>query len=382
MTTPHNAHPGPGLPDPLDSARNLFLAIIALVVIGFALRVMKPVLVPVALALFITLVVSPVERRIAEIVPRHMRWPGILAAMSVIIAVFALFVGVFWIGARRISGALGGMRERIDALVMEAQLEQWTVFGQDLEQLFSLLGDRGVSLASGLASQVINQVAGTTLTLVVTLFLTLLMLTEAPRAMAKLQAVSLEEDSSRWRRAVRQIGYKLRMYLLARAGLGALTASLYALWLWICGLDLVGVWALMTFLFSFVPNIGSVVSSILPVTYALVTGDNAGAGVIFVGLLVIEQVIGNFVDPHVQGSQVSLAPIVVLTSVLFFAWLWGGLGAILGVPIMIAVTIAAANMEAARGLALFLSDQSTFEDMDRVCLAAPDAEPRAPEPTS
>lgn len=358
----------PGPADPLALLRTWLLGILAVILLGSALIAMKPVIVPIFLALFITLVVSPVERRIADLVPRHMRWPGILAALLVIVAVFGLFVGSFWIGARRIASAIGAMSRRIDEVVGGAALSDWSVFGQDIEQLLTLVGDRGVNFLSATLTQVINQTASTVLTLVITLFLTLLMLTEAPRAVAKLRAVSDEEDSSRWRSAVRQIARKLRLYLMARAALGLLTASLYAIWIWWCEVDLVLVWALMTFLFSFVPNIGSVISAILPVSYAALTGDGAHPLVIFAGLLVVEQVVGNFVDPYVQGNQVSLAPIVILVSVLLFGWMWGALGAILGVPVMIALTVGAAHMEPTRPLALFLSDQSTYAGLDEVCL--------------
>ena len=362
-------------PDPMDTFRNWLLAITAAVLLGVALKFMRPVLVPVTLALFITLIVAPVERRIAELVPRHMRWPGLLAAMATILSVFAVFIGVLYVGMRRIAGALRGVPARIDEMIREARLDEQSMFGADIEQLVSLIGDRGVSFASMLVSRSVNQASTTILTLALTVFLVMLMLNEAPRAARKLETVSDDEDTSRWRSAIRQIARKLRLYLLARAALGMLTALCYAAWLWVCDVELILVWAMLTFLFGFVPNLGSVVSSALPVLYVLATGETDNIWLLIIGLLVIEQVIGNFIDPHVQGSQVSLAPVVILMSVIFWGWLWGALGALLGVPIMIAVTVAAANMGPSRGVALFLSDQSDFEGLDRVCL-----EPRADAP--
>ena len=368
MHPPRPDRPPEPRPDPMDTFRNWLLGIIAVVALGIALRGMQPVLVPVTLALFITLIVSPVERWIAERVPRHIRWPGLLAAMAVILAVFAMFLGVLWIGARRIGGALGGVPAQIDRLLRDSDLSEQSVFGADLEQLASLMSDRLVGFFSSLITRSINQASTTVITLALTLFLVMLMLTEAPRALRKLEAVSDDEETSRWRSAVRQIARKLRLYLLARAALGALTAACYAAWLWYCGVELLLVWALLTFLLSFIPNLGSVVSLVLPVLYALATNGDVNVWLLIVGLLVIEQVIGNFIDPHVQGAQVSLAPVVILMSVIFWGWLWGPLGALLGVPIMIAVTVAAANMAPSRGLALFLSDQSDFAGLDRVAL--------------
>ncbi|QQA43638.1 AI-2E family transporter [Pelagovum pacificum] len=366
-------------PDPIDTFRNWLLGLMAIILLGFALRVMQPVLVPVTLALFITLVISPVEQKVASLFPRNMRWPGLLAAMAVVLSVFAVFVAVIWVGARRIAGALVGVPRRINTLIRESDLDERTMFGADLENLMSLVGERGVSFISSIATRIINSASTTILTLALTLFLVILMLAEAPRALKKLEALSEAEDTSRWRRATRLIARKLRLYLMARAALGLLTSVCYVLWLWYCEGELLMVWGLMTFLFSFIPNLGSVLSMVLPSFYVWLTGDGTGIWQVIIGLLVIEQVIGNFVDPHVQGQQVSLAPVVILLSVIFWGWLWGPLGALLGVPVMIAVVVAAAHMEPARPFALILSDQSDMEGLDRVALDIPEGMTLPPE---
>ncbi|EAR50696.1 hypothetical protein OG2516_06352 [Oceanicola granulosus HTCC2516] len=367
-------------PQPIDTLRNSLLALMAVILVGLALQVTKPVMVPVTLALFIALVVSPVEDRIASLFPRNVRWPGLLAAMAVILAVFATFISVIWIGARRIGGALSGVPGRINQYIREANLEERTMFGADIEQLASMVSDRGIAFASGLATRVLNSASTMVLTLALTVFLVLLMLTEAPRAAKKLEAVSEAEETSRWKNAIRVIARKLRLYLMARAALGALTAVCYVAWLWFNDVPLLLVWGLLVFLFSFVPNLGSVLSGLLPVSYALLTGEGGNIWLIIVGLLVIEQVIGNFVDPHVQGGQVSLSPLVILLSVIFWGWLWGPLGALLGVPVMIAVVVAAAHLEPMRPLALFLSDQSDMAGLDRVALDLPEIEGKPPPP--
>ena len=355
-------------PDPMNILRNWLLGTIAVILLGFALQIMKPVLVPVLLALFIALVVSPVERRIAMLVPRHIRWPGILAAVAVILSSFALFLTVFWVGARRIAGALVGLPQRIDDLVAQSELEEWTVFGADISQLVSLLGDRGAEFMTGLTTRTINSVSTTVITLALTLFLVFLMLADAPRWLKTLESNATPEETSRWRAALRLIARKLRIYLLARAGLGLITALLYVGWLWYGGVELLSVWFMLTLILSFVPNLGSVLSAVLPILYASLTGAELPIWAIAVGLLVIEQGVGNLLDPQVQGKQLSLSPVVVLLSVIFWGWLWGPAGAILGVPIMVAVVVGAAHLEATRPVALILSDQTDMEGLDRVAL--------------
>lgn len=361
----------------LATIRNWLICLIAVVAVGTCLRLLQPVIVPVVLALCISLVVSPVERRVAALVPKQLRWLGLAAAMAVILGVLASFFAALWIGTRRIAGALNDLPSRLDQMLSQSDLQDRVIFGSDLSQLASMLGERAVNYFSGLATGLFGQASSTLVMLALTLFLVMLMLAEAPRWIVKLRHVSPGDTTARSRTTARLIAHKLRLYLMARAGLGLLTALLYAGWLWYCNVSLLLIWGMLTFLFSFIPNLGSVLSAVVPVVYALVMPDTAPVWLIALGLVAIEQVIGNFLDPRVQGQQVSLSPVVILLSVIFWGWLWGPVGAFLGVPIMVAVVVACAHIEAARPFALLLSDQSDFEGLDRVALEKNDPLHRA-----
>ena len=123
--------------------------------------------------------------------------------------------------------------------------------------------------------------------------------------------------------AVDLVAEKTRSYLWVRFILGIVTALLYVGWLWIFGLDLLIVWALLTFVFNFVPSIGSLISGILPVVYAFATRDPWTAVMVGAGVLAIEQVMGNYIDPRVQGRHLSISALVILCALLF----WAGSGA-------------------------------------------------------
>lgn len=155
-------------------------------------------------------------------------------------------------------------------------------------------------------------------------------------------------------------------YLLVRLVLGLLTAMLYVGWLWLFGLDLLLVWGLLTVMLNFLPTIGSLISGILPVLYAFVTKDPWTAVIIGAGILLIEQVMGNYVDPVVQGRQISLSPLVVLVVLMFWGWIWGIAGAVLAVPITITLLVFAAHVRGLRGLALLISNETDLEGVDRI----------------
>ena len=162
------------------------------------------------------------------------------------------------------------------------------------------------------------------------------------------------------------MGRLVRRFVLVRAAMGLVTAVLYMIWLWIFGVDLIFVWGILTFLLSFVPNLGSVVSGLLPTVYVFLTKDIGTAIAVAAGLLAIEQVIGNFVDPRVQGRQISISPVVILTGLLLFAWIWGVPGTLLSTPVLIAALVICARIEPLRPVALLLSDRDDYRELDKM----------------
>src|SRR5690606_3089301 len=91
---------------------------------------------------------------------------------------------------------------------------------------------------------------------------------------------------------------------------------LYAGWLAIFGTPLLLVWGILALLLNFIPTIGSLIAGILPVLFVFAQQDLQTAILVAAGLLVIEQVMGNYIDPKVTGRQLSLSPLVVLVSLL------------------------------------------------------------------
>jgi AI-2 transport protein TqsA len=134
-------------------------------------------------------------------------------------------------------------------------------------------------------------------------------------------------------------------------------------WLYLFDVRLLPVWAILTLLLSFIPNLGSVLSGVLPTLYALVTKDFQTALLIGAGLFAIEQVVGNFIDPRLQGRQIAISPLVVLAAILIWGWIWGVAGALLAVPMTIAIMVACAQVPALRPLALILSDQTEEDEL-------------------
>ncbi|WP_170003882.1 AI-2E family transporter [Pseudopontixanthobacter vadosimaris] len=218
-------------------------------------------------------------------------------------------------------------------------------------------------LASG-AMTALGITTNTLAGMVLILFLILLMLTEADDWHAKITAVAAKGGDRRWLDIGRSVGEKFRAYFTLRLILGTLTAALYMVWLAIFGVDYLVLWGLLAVLLNFIPTVGSIVAGALPVAYVLVTRDAGMAALVAGGLLVIEQIMGNFIDPKVMGKRLSISPLVVLLSLLFWSLLWGMVGAILAVPMTVLITMVMAHFRELRPAALLLTDQTSFAELD------------------
>jgi AI-2 transport protein TqsA len=85
--------------------------------------------------------------------------------------------------------------------------------------------------------------------------------------------------------------------------------------------------------------------------------------IVAVGLLVFEQIMGNIIEPRVQGQRLSISPLVVLVSLLVWGWIWGITGTLLAVPLTVLMIIGFAHIRALRPLALLLSDADSMKGL-------------------
>jgi len=172
------------------------------------------------------------------------------------------------------------------------------------------------------------------------------------------------EGSDRMRAITGSVTFKLRRFLIVRTGVGLLQGALYAAWLALFGVDLLIVWAVLTFVLTYIPTLGSFISGILPVVYVLLTKDLGTALFAAAGIFAIEQTVGNFIDPRLMGRQIVLSPLVILASLLFWGWLWGVAGAFLATPLTLSLLVAFHEVAPLRPLALLLSNQRDHASLD------------------
>ena len=128
--------------------------------------------------------------------------------------------------------------------------------------------------------------------------------------------------------------------------------------MYIFGLEFAIFFAFIIFLLNFIPNIGSIIAVTFPVIFSLVQFESLYLTSIFLALMIGVQVLmGNFVEPKFVGNKLNLSPLVIILSLVFWGSLWGVVGMLLSVPIMVIINIILAAIPSTRPIAILFSEK-------------------------
>jgi AI-2 transport protein TqsA len=154
------------------------------------------------------------------------------------------------------------------------------------------------------------------------------------------------------------ISSRCRAYVVTRTFTSAATGLLTGLLAWAVGLDLAFVWGVTAFVLNYIPTLGSIIAIIPPTILAMVQLGGLGAFGLFVGLTLIQVTIGSFLDPKLQGRTLQLSPIVILFSIGLWGYIWGVAGALLAVPLTMAIAVVCSQFPRSRWVASMLAEDA------------------------
>lgn len=314
------------------------LACLFIVLTG--MKIAANVLVPVAYAFFLAVLSYPLVRWM-----RRHRVPsglalGITMLMNLSVLAGLITVGVrllisFWAdlprylrGLEKYSNDVGAWLELQGVEGAKAALSgvfDWnTLVGYATQQdVMSNLG--------GLVGSTFGTLATLFASLVMVLILMMFILMEAHGTQSRLQAVNLSggPDLTGLMRSADDI----QKYLGVKTLISALTGLLAGFWCWFFDLHYPLLWALLAFLFNYIPAVGSTAASVPAIVEALVQHGPGTAIFVAIGYGGINFCLDNFVQPTMLGNRFGISPLVVILSVIFWGWLWGPLGMFLAVPL-------------------------------------------------
>ena len=349
----------PGLQGPRDHpdpsrVQTWFLGIIAFAVILFLLVQAKFILISLAIAIILFSLTSDAIGSIQRLRIGQARISVWLASFVAVALIAAALIGLSAVVLAQANTVVQTVAQYTGpAQRAVAELFGW--MGADVEQavLDWLTDVQPGPYLSAFAGRAGNIVSGAVL---VTLFVGFMFL---ERLWFRTKLTSLMGDADSARHVARIIGsimHRVNRYLVVKTVISAVTGALVWGVVTAFGLELAFAMGVLTFVLNFIPNVGSIVATVIVALVAYVQSGDTVTGVAVLAIVgVVQFVVGQVLDPLLLGKTLQLSSFGIIASLAFWAAVWGVPGMFLAVPIMVSVMIVCSHIPSLRPVAVLLS---------------------------
>src|SRR5690606_11114936 len=172
-----------------------------------------------------------------------------------------------------------------------------------------------------------------------------------PTLSDKKRAVSISRDIER----------ETSRYLLTITGINIFTGVAVGLGMWAIGLPNPLLWGVLAALLTYIPYLGALIGISLVTAIALVSFESFAhvllAPAIYFGIALLE---GQFLTPTIVGRRLEMNPVAILIAVAFWGWLWGVIGALMAVPMLVMMKVVADYVEGMEPVGRFLAAREIY----------------------
>lgn len=333
------------------------LMILVVLGCGLALYATAPVTRPLALALFLAALLWPLQATLERFVPKA------LALTGTMMTFLGVATGFGWLIAEsldEVQESATGTSEKLRGAFTSAAsgLERLGVDPAFLEE--PGLARKGIDL-------VVRRVGGATVDATVEMVLVVafvgLILLEVDAFRRKIAHESRASHHRRWPAVLARLAGQMQRYMAVRTAIGLMTGAAVGVGALAIGLRFWFIWGLLNFLLNYIPTLGSILGVLPPVLFAWIQFQSPTMVLATLGVVGGVQIImGNWVDPLLQGKVLALSPLVVLLSVSLWGLIWGMVGALIAVPLTLTVVLTCDGYDRTRPLARLLRGQPPAEE--------------------
>jgi AI-2 transport protein TqsA len=336
----------------------LFIVTLAVAMLMLA----QDFLIPIVVAASIFFMINSLAALIVRLRLGGIRMPVWLCRLIAMVTIVAMIVGSIEIIIGSINGMMvaapayqRNLTSMFDEAMVALHLQDTPTLGQLVEKIDF------AALAASLGS-VLSSMAGS---MFLVLFYVLFMLLEQNTFPQKWRATFRNKESRRLAGdTFNHISESIRNYITYKTGINLGTAILNGIIIWLVDVDFPLFWAFFIFIINWIPTIGSLFSATLPSLFALVQFNSwTPALVTLIGIISVQTVMVNILEPRVLGKLLNISGLVVMLSLVLWGMIWGIVGMILSVPIMVSTIIILSNFESTRPIALWLSADGKAESL-------------------
>ncbi|HPV00114.1 MAG TPA: AI-2E family transporter [Candidatus Cloacimonas acidaminovorans] len=334
----------------MDSAKELrwiriLLLIIALAVVAYILKTLKSIFIPLIFSIFLLFLFAPLINYLKK---HKVPMVLILLITLVIIAVFlGLVILLIYAASNSLINGLPRYEDKFNELIskgteyLQNLASNWNINTENISitNIAQIISSGFISIPQFI-SNTVNTLVSIIQNIFLIIFFLIFLLLEIEKLPLRLRKATSKLSKEQTLDILQNIEKQIQNYLTIRTLVNLSAALLCMLWMLIFGVDFILVCGILLFVLDFIPDVGSVISSAIPILIYLLQSGFSFLWLIFALLIVATQMlIGNIIEPKLQGVQLNLTPIMVLVSLIFWGWLWGIVGMLICVPLTSAINI-------------------------------------------
>ncbi|MCC6620955.1 MAG: AI-2E family transporter [Deltaproteobacteria bacterium] len=329
------------------------LILIATLLVAVGLYLMRPVVLPLILAVFFSALARPLQVRLQRFMPSS------LALVLTIVVSAAILVSLPLVFAANMQSVIAKLPEygpRLQEIIGDG-LGLLKDAGLDVATI-DLQSQKTTDVIIGVATSAAGGIFDFLGQVVLVIFLMVFLLAEANILRAKLAIALKPTDHATVMESFASMQERIQQYVQTKTLFSALNATAAGVFTWVLGMDFPVIWGLLTFILYFIPTFGTLIATIPPVLLALVQFESPTTAIVcLIGLIVIFNLLGNVVEPRFLGRTLSLSPLVVFVSLIFWGWFFDVVGFVLSVPLTVVLGIICEHIPSLRPIAVLIADK-------------------------
>lgn len=322
----------------------------AFIIVIAGMRAAQDILIPFMLSVFIAVISHPLVV--------SLRARGIHTGFSILLVIFAIIAVGFGI-----TSLLGTSLNDFTSNLPNYQ----KLLQDNAANFFAFLEEKGIALsgqailerfdpgaAMSLTSTILSGLGSVLSSALLILLMVVFMLLEGTIFNHKLSQIfgGKKEKIDQ----IDSFSKTVKRYMLIKTGTSLATGMIATIWLSIIGVDYPLLWGFLTFLFNYVPTIGSIIAAVPPTLLALIQMGFFSAFLTGIGYIVINLIVGSFLEPRFMGKGLGISTLLVILSLIFWGWVFGPIGMVLSVPLTMTIKIALSNFEKTEWISTLMDD--------------------------
>jgi AI-2 transport protein TqsA len=325
------------------------LGVLVLFIAGLVVKLARPVLIPFILAVFLSFLIDPVLTLLTRC--RCPRPGAIVITLSLMLVSLYLLGVLAYSSGKALVAELPQYQDRLSAVArfLEKGVGPFKV------DLSAALKSLDIGKAGAFILKSIGPFFGLIGKLLLVFLFLVFIVAGRGRFAAKVAGALGEGRAGQARGILAAIDAQIRKYLVIKTAISAANGLMVWLVLMAFGVDFAALFGLVAFFLNYIPNIGSLMATVLRVSFAFFQfGTFWTPFWVLVVTSGLDSILGNVIEPRVTGKGLGLSPLLVFFSLVFWGWLWGIPGMILSVPLTAVIKIVCQNVPALRPVAVLM----------------------------